>query len=82
MRVVNAPPLVLEPLLAAVAAPIAWLKASHAATGCVAVLESRSFRSPGLLRKLGFERASAEAHARFGARTDELVTMEPDERGV
>ena len=66
----------------AVAALIAELKASHGATRCVAVLKSRNFRSLALLRKLGFQPATAEQQERYGGEADELVMIEPGEHGV
>lgn len=59
----------------AVAAMLAELRARYAVSLYVAVLKARNHRSLGLLRKLGFERASGVQVAAFGAQADELVMV-------
>ena len=62
---------------AAVAAMLVELQVNYAVNLYVAILKSRNYRSVALLRKLGFEPASAEQVATFGAESDELVMVKP-----
>jgi RimJ/RimL family protein N-acetyltransferase len=61
----------------AVAAMLEELRLRYAAKLFVAVLKARNHRSSGLLRKLGFEPASADQRARFGGEPDEAVMVRP-----
>ena len=59
----------------AVAAMLGELRSNYAVSMYVSVLKARNYRSLALLEKLGFERASAEQVAEFGAEADELVMV-------
>lgn len=59
----------------AVQALLDELRAQYGVHRFVAVLKARNFRSEGLLRRLGFEPASAEQIARFRDEADELVMV-------
>lgn len=60
---------------AAVAAMLDELRDRHRVRLFVAVFKARNHRSAGLLRKLGFEPASAAQCAAFGAEADERIMV-------
>jgi RimJ/RimL family protein N-acetyltransferase len=62
---------------AAVAAMLDELRDRYRVGLFVAVLKARNFRSVGLLRKLGFQPASAAQAAAFGAGADEVAMTRP-----
>jgi len=59
----------------AVSAVCAALHADYSVNLCVAVLKARNYRSLGLLRKLGFQPASAKQFNEFGGDSDEAVMV-------
>jgi RimJ/RimL family protein N-acetyltransferase len=60
-----------------VAAVLEELRLHYSVKLFAAVLKARNHRSSGLLRKLGFEPASAEQRTRFGGEADEAVMVRP-----
>jgi RimJ/RimL family protein N-acetyltransferase len=64
----------------AVTAVLTELEANYSVNLVVAVLKLRNHRSMGLLRKLGFQSASAEHVARFRTAMDEVVMVKPSSR--
>ena len=61
----------------AVQAMLEHLQEAYQVSTFVAVLKAKNYRSEGLLRKLGFHRASAEQEARYRDEADELVMVKP-----
>jgi ribosomal-protein-alanine N-acetyltransferase len=59
----------------ALAAVLDELRVAYGVRLYVAVLKIRNFRSEGMLRKLGFEPASAEQFSRFSGDVDEMVMV-------
>ncbi|KAB2839427.1 MAG: GNAT family N-acetyltransferase [Burkholderiales bacterium] len=59
----------------AVAAMLQELQLGYGARLFVAVLKAANYRSLGLLRRLGFQPASAQQVVQFGAETDEVVML-------
>lgn len=59
----------------AVSAMLEELRVQYGVHTYVAVFKSSNFRSPGLLRKLGFVPASAAQAAEYGAEPDELTMV-------
>jgi RimJ/RimL family protein N-acetyltransferase len=59
----------------AVTAMLAELHSNYAVNRYVAVLKAANFRSLGLLRSLGFARASAQQESEFGCESDEIAMV-------